>query len=65
MTVRQADEVLGSLQHASRVLTLGRGYFAELQTIKNALGPNLHPGRKFRTSAGVRAMMMLWTVLLQ
>ena len=64
MTVRQADEVLGSLQHGSRVLTLGRGYFAELQTIKNALGPNQHPARKFKTSFGVRAMMQMWTVLL-
>ena len=32
MTIRQADEVLGKLQHGYRVLTLGSGYFAELQT---------------------------------
>lgn len=65
MTVRQADEVLGSLQHGSRVVKLGRGYFSELQATKNALGPNLHPGRSFRTSLGVRAMMMTWAVLLE
>ena len=65
MTVRQADQVLGSLQHASRVVKLGRGYFAELQTIKNALGNNRHPAREFRTSLGVRGMMCMWTVLLE
>ena len=65
MTLRQADEVLGSLQHASRVVTLGRGYFSELQTIKTKLGRNRHPSREFRTSVGVRAMLTMWTVLLE
>ena len=56
---------LWALQHAARVVTLGRGYFAELQSIKTKLGRNRHPGRILPMSIGVRAMLTMWTVLLE
>ena len=65
MTIRGADKVLGSLQHASQVVQLGKGYFSELQAVKNAIGPCPHPGKTFKTTHGVRGMLQMWRVLLE
>ena len=65
ITLHTAQHILGELQHASRVVTLGRGYFAEMQALANRAGVNAHPGTVLKLSHGARHIMQMWSVLLE